>query len=309
MHPNLPIDVLRSFVAIVDAGSMLKATQTVFLTQSALSLQIKRLEDLLQQPLFSREGRRLALTPAGDAFLLYARRLLALNDEAVQAIAGAALHGPVRIGMVQDYAETLLSGVLAGFARLHPKAPVHARVGGTLELLDLHERNSLDLVLGFTEPGSGAEVRLDAMCWIGDGALAEADVLPLAVLEKPCRFREAGLAALEAAGRSYRIAIETPNLSTLRAGVNAGLGLTCRTALFGSAALFQPAAGLPDLPIVATGLWFTPDHEPAARLASLILPVVNPDREVAPGSDEAHLRPGAEFLARRNAGPSLVSAP
>lgn len=279
MQPNLPIDVLRSFVAIVDSGSMLKATETVFLTQSALSLQVKRLEDLLQQPLFSREGRRLALTPAGDAFLVYARRLLTLNDEAVRAIAGVALSEPVRIGMVQDYAETLLTGVLASFARLHPDAPVHARVGGTLELLDLHNRNALDLVLGFTEPDAEAEVRTDAMTWIGYDALAEADVLPLAVLEKPCRFREAALAALDAAGRRYRIAIETPNLSTLRAGVNAGLGLTCRTAIFGSPPLSSETS-LPALPRVATGLWFTPGNGPADRLAALILPVVNADESV-----------------------------
>jgi DNA-binding transcriptional LysR family regulator len=279
MQPNLPIDVLRSFVAIVDAGSMLKATQTVFLTQSALSLQIKRLEDLLQQPLFSREGRRLALTPSGESFLLYARRLLALNDEAVQAIAGSTLQGPVRIGMVQDYAETLLSGVLASFARLHPEAPVHARVGGTLELLDLYERRGLDLVLGFSEPGSDAEVRRDAMTWIGDASLVRAEVLPLAVLEKPCRFREAALAALDAAGQPYRIAIETPNLSTLRAGVDAGLGLTCRTQVFGSTPLPEGSTRLPDLPQVATGLWHTPDHAPAARLAALVLPVVTASRE------------------------------
>jgi DNA-binding transcriptional LysR family regulator len=279
IQPNLPIDVLRSFVAIVDAGSMLKATQTVFLTQSALSLQIKRLEDLLQQPLFSREGRRLALTPSGDSFLVYARRLLALNDEAVQAIAGSTLQGPVRIGMVQDYAETLLSGVLASFARLHPEAPVHARVGGTLELLDLHERRGLDLVLGFIEPGSEAEVRRDAMTWIGDASLAQAEILPLAVLEKPCRFREAALAALDTAGQPYRIAIETPNLSTLRAGVDAGLGLTCRTQVFGSTPLPEGSTRLPDLPQVATGLWHTPDHAPAARLAALVLPVVTASRE------------------------------
>ena len=276
LQPNLPIDVLRSFVAIVDSGSMLKATQTVFLTQSALSLQVKRLEDLLQQPLFLREGRRLALTPAGDAFLIYARKLLALNDDAVRAIAGAALHGPVRIGMVQDYAETLLSGVLAGFARLHPEAPIHARVGGTLELLELHERNALDLVLGFAEPGVTAQVRLDAMTWIGDAALAESAVLPLAVLEKPCRFREAALAALEAADRPYRIALETPNLSTLRAGVNAGLGLTCRTAVFGLTALDETTR-LPKLPKVATGLWFMRNNESAERLASLVVPIVKTD--------------------------------
>ena len=255
MPANLPLDVLRSFVAIVDAGSMLKAADRVFLTQSALSLQVKRLEDLLQFPVFSREGRRLALTPAGETFLGYARRLLALNDEAIRVTSGSGLAGPVRIGMVQDYAETLLTGVLAQFVRLHPEATLQVRVGGTAELLEMIEADTLDVALGYAEPGSPAELRREAVVWIGAPELAKRDVLPLAVLEKPCRFRAAAIAALETAGRPFRIALETPNLSTLRAGVEARLGLTCRTALFRGADDATTLHGLPALPQVAIALW------------------------------------------------------
>ncbi len=255
MPASLPIDVLRSFVAIVDYGSMLKASERVFLTQSALSLQVKRLEEMLQQPLFHRDGRRLVLAPAGDTLLKYAREMLALNDQAIGAVSGGALSGPVRVGMVQDFAETLLTNILAQFAALHPEAALHARIGGTLELLEELERDRMDLLIGFSEPGSKAEVRIEPMIWIGDPGLASLEVAPLAVLEKPCRFREAAIAALDAAGRPYRIVLETPNLSTLRAGVEAGLGLTCRTPLFYSSALDAGAVGLPDLPAVACSLW------------------------------------------------------
>ena len=86
MPVNLPTNLLRSFVAIVDTGSMLNASEKVFVTQSALSLQIKRMEELLQQSLFHREGRRLTLTPAGDLMLDYARKILTLHDEAVTAV-------------------------------------------------------------------------------------------------------------------------------------------------------------------------------------------------------------------------------
>ena len=113
MATNLPTELLRSFVAIVDSGSMLKATERVFVTQSALSLQMKRLEETVLTPLFHRDGRRLTLTPAGQALLVHAREILALNDRAVVALTGDALVGPVRVGLVQDFAETLLSGVLA----------------------------------------------------------------------------------------------------------------------------------------------------------------------------------------------------
>ncbi len=271
MPATLPVDVLRSFVAIVDYGSMLKASERVFLTQSALSLQVKRLEEMLQQPLFHRDGRRLVLAPAGETLLGYAREILAINDQAISAVSGGALDGPVRVGMVQDFAETLLTEVLAQFTSLHPDTTLHARIGGTLELLDELEKDRMDLLIGFSEPGSPAQVRVEPMIWIGDARLASREVAPLAVLEKPCRFREAAIAALDAAERPYRIVLETPNLSTLRAGVEAGLGLTCRTPLFYSPAIDAEAAGLPVLPQVACSLWTTKNLTAAQkRLEELV---------------------------------------
>ena len=149
MPVNLPTNLLRSFVAIVDVGSMLGAAEQVYVTQSALSLQIKRLEDMIQQPLFVREGRRLVLTAQGGLLLDYARRVLVLHDEAVTAVSSGQVAGPVRIGMVQDFAETLLSGVLAHFAELHPDAQIYVRVAGTAELLGLLDQDGLDLIVGY----------------------------------------------------------------------------------------------------------------------------------------------------------------
>jgi DNA-binding transcriptional LysR family regulator len=252
MPVNLPTNVLRSFVAIVDTGSMLQAADQVFVTQSALSLQIRKLEDLLQQALFVREGRRLSLTPAGELMLDYARRVLALHDEAVAAVGSGQFTGPIRIGMVQDFAEALLSGVLARFAELHPDSQIYARVAGTAELLSLLNRDQIDIVIGYAEAGVEDEVSRAPMAWYGEAALAARDVIPLAVLEKPCRFREAATSALDAAGRPWRIAIETPNLSTLRAAVEAGLGLTCRTPLFLPGVDPLLISALPGLPEVAS---------------------------------------------------------
>jgi DNA-binding transcriptional LysR family regulator len=232
MSVNLPTNLLRNFVAIVDTGSMLNAAEQVYVTQSALSLQVKRLEDMLQQPLFLREGRKLHLTTQGMVLLDYARRLLALHDEAVVAINQGQFHGPIRIGMVQDVAETLLSGVLTGFAKLHPDAQIYGRVAGTLELLDLLARGQLDVVIGYAAADDPHAIRTSPMTWFGKPELVADGPIPLAVLEPPCRFREAAIAALDARGIGYRITVETPNLSTLRAAVEAGMGLTCRTHLF-----------------------------------------------------------------------------
>lgn len=269
MPVNLPTNLLRSFVAIVDTGSMLNASEKVFVTQSALSLQIKRLEELLQQTLFHRDGRRLTLTPAGDLMLDYARKVLILHDEAVAAVSAGHFSGPARIGMVQDFAELLLSGLLARFAGLHPEAQIYSRIAGTAELLGQLERRQLDIVLGFAAPKDPAAIAEAAMAWYGDPALARRETVPLAVLETPCRFREAAIRALEDAGRPFRITVETPNLTTLRAAVEAGLGITCRTHLFlRDDPLDEP--GLPPLPRVSCILQTASGLDGAtARLAEL----------------------------------------
>jgi DNA-binding transcriptional LysR family regulator len=270
MATNLPTELLRSFVAIVDSGSMLKATERVFVTQSALSLQMKRLEETVLTPLFHRDGRRLTLTPSGTALLGHAREILALNDRAVVALTGDALVGPVRVGLVQDFAETLLSGVLARFAQLNPEVQLQVRVAGSPELLDLLNGNRLDVVLCMGAPEDAAAVRVAPMVWHGDPELAERSVLPLAILEPPCRFRDAALAALERDGRPFRVALETPSLSALRAAVEAGLAVTCRTALFRP--LTTPIeVGLPVVPQVAYVRRVGPAPHPSiAKLSDLM---------------------------------------
>jgi DNA-binding transcriptional LysR family regulator len=272
MAVNLPTELLRSFAAIVDSGSMLRATERVFVTQSALSLQMKRLEETLQTPLFHRDGRRLTLTPAGQTLLAYAREILAVNDRAVATLTGDALVGPVRVGLVQDFAETLLSGVLSRFARLHGETLLQARVAGSAELLELLAADRLDVVLCMGAADDPAAVKTAPMVWLGDAALSRREVLPLAVLEPPCRFRDAALAVLEASGRPYRIVVETPNLSALRAALDSGLSVTVRTDMvLGRRIDPADAPTLPPLPAVAYVRHTRDDPHPmVARLADLI---------------------------------------
>ena len=270
MATNLPTELLRSFVAIVDSGSMLKATERVFVTQSALSLQMKRLEETVLTSLFHRDGRRLTLTPAGQNLLVHARDILALNDRAVVALTGDALVGPVRIGLVQDFAETLLSGVLARFNHLNPDVQLEIRVAGSPELLDLLEGDRLDVVLCMGAADDPHAARVAPMVWHGDAELTKLPILPLAILAPPCRFRDAALAALEREGRPFRVALETPSLSALRAAVEAGLAITCRTALFRPGT--DPIeAGLPAMPHVAyvRRIGAAP-HPSIARLSDLM---------------------------------------
>ena len=270
MVVNLPTELLRSFAAIVDAGSMLKATERIFVTQSALSLQMKRLEDLVQTPLFRRGGRRLSLTQAGENLLGHAREILDANDRAVQSLNSNLLAGPVRIGVVEDFAETLLSGVLMEFTETYPDANVQVRVGGSAELQEQMHSDQLDVLLCLGGGEDPLAIRTVPMRWLGNPDLIRQDVVPLAVLERRCRFRDAALAALNKAGRPYRIVLETPSLTALRAAVESGLGITCRTTHVMDSVISASKA-LPPLPQVAYVRHVRSNPHPAVgRLADLL---------------------------------------
>lgn len=263
---------LRSFVAIVDAGSMLKASERECLTQSALSLRIARLEDILQRKLFFRAGGRLTLTPAGETILEFARSMLDLNDRALSALSAEASSGPVRIGLVQDVADNLLSQVLARFVQLHPCALLQVSVGGTGRLMQQFDAEELDIVVGIGAAADPRAIRQGATRWLGNRELLDRETIPLAMLEPPCSFREAGLAALRDINRSYRIVLEAPSMSTLRAGVDAGIAITCRTDLFrpwGAELLDSP--DLPPLPNVSCVLAKRPDATQVVRNLSEIV--------------------------------------
>jgi DNA-binding transcriptional LysR family regulator len=267
---NLPIELLRSLVAIVDTGSMSRASHEIFLTQSALSLQMKRLSELIQLPIFDRHSRGLTLTPDGKTFLAYARAILELNDQAIASLSGGPLAAPARIGMIQDFADGLLTGVLARFSRLHQGPQLHIRIGNSSELLSLLSGGVLDVVICLASSDDPAAVVVPQMVWLGHAHLSEGK-LPLALMERPCVFRDAALAALDEAGIEYNIVLETPSTSVLRAAVEAGLAVTCRTAAFLPDKFPRLDCPTTNLPRVAISLHTAPAlPAPICRLAGFI---------------------------------------
>jgi DNA-binding transcriptional LysR family regulator len=176
------------------------------------------------------------------------------------------------VGLVQDFAEALLSGVLSRFAKLNPDTQLQVRVAGSAELLELLSADRLDVVLCMASAEDPAAVKTAPMAWFGDPDLVKEEVLPLAVLEEPCRFRDAALGALKAAGRPYRIVLETPSLSALRAAVDSDLAITCRTDIVLKRAIgANAAAGLPPLPQVSYARHTRAQPHPTiARLADVI---------------------------------------
>ena len=270
MRINLPTDLLRSFVTIVDTGSMVRASEHVFLTQSALSLQMKRLAEIIQQPIFSRQHGSMKLTPAGERLLTCARTILALNDELIASI-GGRIAGPIKIGMVQDFADLILSGVLERFKRLNPDIRMEIRIGNSAELQDQFAAGLLDITLYMASPDDEKAVATAQMTWLGDPDLTLQPVLPIAIMTKPCLFRDAATSMLDASNRPYAVALETPSVAVLRAAVESGLAITCRTPAF-IGNRFEPLdfGGAP-LPRIAYGMAVQQSaHAAVTNLAGLI---------------------------------------
>ncbi len=262
--PNLDMDILRTLVAIGEAGGVNRAAAVVGRSQSAVSLQVQRLESRLGERLYRREGRRLVPTEAGDLLLGFARRILALNDEAVTAIRGGGLSGVVRFGMPEDFAETWLPAALAGFQRSHPGVRIEARAQRNGPLLASLDHGALDLALalGFAERPDAERVARIPMAWIGppeglpSGRDGRAEPLPLVLFDPPCLFRQAAMEALDAAGLKWRVAVTSPSLAGIWAAVGAGLGVTLRTRASPPASLrlLGPSDGMPPLPDIDLAL-------------------------------------------------------
>ena len=257
---NLDMDALRSFVAGMDAGSFARAAERLGRSTSAVSAQLKKLEEQAGVTLVRKSGRGLTLTDGGEALLSYARRLLNLNDEAVSAVRGVELKGWVRLGLQEDFGETVLPQVLGRFARAHPKVRIEGRIARNNELTDKVASGHLDLALTWDDGAAYPTVERFAMvplCWLGASggeSVWRADggePLPLVALEAPCLLRTIACEHLDRKGIAWRVAFVSPSLSGLWAATAAGLGIALRTPVGRPKAvrvLDAMAHGLPELP-------------------------------------------------------------
>lgn len=255
------LDVLRTLSTGIELGSFAKAAERLGRSTSAVSAQLKKLEDQVGEPVLRKQGRGMVLTPTGEVLLGYAQRLLALNDEAASAVREIELQGEVRLGMQEDFSDSLLRGVLGSFARAHPRVRVQARLARNAELLQQIERGKLDLALawdiGTSTPHVQRVARL-ALQWVGSAETpfemaSWPAPLPLAALDAPCLMRSAAIAALDKAHIPWRIAFNSSSLAGVWAAVRAGLGVTVLPGA-GLPPHLQAVHGLPALPHVGLDL-------------------------------------------------------
>jgi DNA-binding transcriptional LysR family regulator len=230
MLKYLDLALLQAFAAVVDSGSFTRAAQYLCRTQSAVSMQLRKLEDLTGHQLLHRDSRNIKLTEEGEVLLGYARRMIRLNEEALVAMDQPHAQGHVRLGMPDDYAHQFLPGVLAHFAHAYPR--VQLEVIGALsgDLLNRVEAGELDVALITRQPKRrrGQVLRTEHLVWTGSRQhLAyEVSPLPLALFPEGCVFREHALAALDAAQIPWRIAYSSQSFAGGKLAVSGGLALT-----------------------------------------------------------------------------------
>ncbi|MDD9664773.1 LysR substrate-binding domain-containing protein [Klebsiella pasteurii] len=235
---TLDLDALRSFVTGIECGSFAQAANRLCRSTSAVSAQLKKLEQQCGTELVVKKGRHLELTHHGEIIMGYARRLLVLNDEALRALNGERLQGEIRIGMQEDFGESLMPGILGEFKRHHPGMRMIARVDRNRALLEALNNNALDMALLWQPESAQRDGRLIAQCpleWIRHPKLdigtllAQGKPLPLVMLESPCLMRSRAIDCLDRANIAWQVVFVSHSLSGIWAALQAGLGITVRT--------------------------------------------------------------------------------
>lgn len=270
---NLDLELLRTFVAIVERESFAAAAESVHRTQSAVTQQMQRLEAQLGKTLFRKRGRAKRLTEDGLKLLEYSRRILALNDEACSAIAGSTLTGEVRLGAPADVADSMLPNLLQRFSKAFPSLRMTIHVGRSPFLVQAMKRGEVDMTVSPREHPEFRRItlRTSPTVWIcaADYHYDRGQPLDLITADEPSLFRRMALEHLERAKVPWRVSYVSPTLAGIRAAVRAGLGVTARSVeMMGpDFRVLGEADGLPRLPDVSYHLYLgSSANSPARRL-------------------------------------------
>ncbi|MGL4405455.1 MAG: LysR substrate-binding domain-containing protein, partial [Notoacmeibacter sp.] len=274
---SLDLDLLKAFAAIIDTGSFTRAGERLGLTQSAITLKLRRLEAVSGRTLMTRNAKAVALTEDGAALLPFARRMIEMNDAALAELRGPKLKGTVRLGTPEDFATAHLPEVLAGFAAEFPDVALEVTCDLTLNLLELYRNGAFDMILIKREPygafGDGVAVWRERLVWArGPKVLKSIAALPLVVAPQPCVYRKRATQALDKAKRSWRIVYTSPSQAGAEAAVRAGLGVIALPEQMVPDDFVILTEGMPDLAETEIALLARePLTRPAAKLRTYII--------------------------------------
>lgn len=299
---TIDLDLLRSLVAFNETGSLARAADRVGRSESAVSLQMKRLEELIGQRVLTRLGRRLVLTEEGYGVLHRARQMLAINDELLSAVRQRPFSGRLRVAASQDFGDELLPDILKDLAGRYPGVRFDVQVEGGLRGLNALEKREVDVVLtiGLPEHAAAHTLQRVKVAWIGGPELAARidRPVPLVVFEQPCRFKQRAMEALDRAGIPWEIVFRSPSLAGLWAAARANLGVTVRSSYWvpsGLTVLDTEQTGLPDLGDTEVNIHYFEDTLSAPVLAM----VKRIERSILLQWNDANSRPGARQPAKQ----------
>ncbi|MCP3396333.1 LysR family transcriptional regulator [Bradyrhizobium sp. CCGB20] len=227
----LDLELLRSFVSVVEAGGFTRAGERVHRTQSTVSQQIKRLEEDVGQVLLHRDGKDVRPTEAGERLLSYARRLLTLAEEARDVLREPDSEGAIRLGIPEDFAAYRLAKLLGAFSRSHPGVRLDVRADQSKNLSRDLERSELDLALFKREAGAKGAIAVwpERVHWVTSKSHpvdVNAPSVPLIGFPLGCLYRAGAIHALESAGRAWHMSYSSSSLAGIQAAVAAGMGLS-----------------------------------------------------------------------------------
>ncbi|GGB52901.1 LysR family transcriptional regulator [Roseibium aquae] len=255
MRHALDIDQLRTFLAIAELGSFTKAGEAVHKTQSAVSMQMRRLEERVGIPLFAKDGRQSRLTEDGQRLVEFARRMIILNDETISAFNERDEIRHIEFGMPDDYADRLLPQVLAAFNRLNPSIEVQVECTSSATLRERVRAGQIDVaVITSSEAGDlhGEVIRREPLYWVGSSrhAAHTTDIVRLALGSQSCSWRRMALEALDRVGRAYKVGYTSASASALVGAVQAGLAVTVfpESAIREGMRILEEKDGFPPLP-------------------------------------------------------------
>lgn len=231
---NLPIDTLRSFVTIADLGSITSAAEQLGRSQPALSLQLKRLEDMLETALLARQNRKLTLTSDGLIAYQTAKEILNLNDQLIGRLKKTELAGLVRLGIPSEFATTLLPKIIGRFAASYTNVTLEVVSDLSRNLLSDEQRGRYDLILGLHDRSISnrrGRISSDELVWVGHSKqrIERGQTLPLILAQEGCIYRKRALSILDRIKRPWRIVHTNPDLSGIKTAIEEGLGITVLT--------------------------------------------------------------------------------
>ena len=258
---NLPMDLLRAFVSVVQLNSFTKAGEILGRSQPAVSLQIQRLEELIDEPLLTRNGKSLDLTDAGESLYDYANQILALNDLAISQITKSTISGRIRLGIPSEFATALLPKIVSRFAKAYPSVTLEVNCELSKKLLSKEGKANHELILALEDnPSKTASdlLKTDDLVWVAsrDHNTQKVSIVPLIAAAEGCIYRHRAIKILDHHQQPWQIVYTIPDLTGIQHAIEEGLGVTvlARSTVPENLKILSPSARFPDLGEVGISL-------------------------------------------------------